>query len=1066
MQYQFYKGPEKEGAWKALDVATLSQRIAKAPRIAFVTVLSVNIRPRHDESIGEDALYQGPFYVDIDSSNILKSIKAANKVLDKLNKNGIPDEAIQLWATGKKGFHFMIPMAYFAKDVPTAKLPLAYKFMALSLKLPPKETDITVYSHGRGRMWRVENKKRLDNGAYKVGITPDELREITPEKYAELCSAPREPIPVNPVPDKKIPFLQGLFKISHQRALEAVKPVQIYLDPETIGALKGKFPPCATELMQGKNVLPEKGYNEKSMQFAKAVVAFRPNEAEELVRSFAENVEADSYNTADKRYEHTMKAVKISARSQDYAWSCRSMLGVLKNKLDPCLDCPVAFLLTQQDDAIAEEAEKREAEREKRLTDKAERLRAKRATADGGLRNLGAAPVGDGNVSEVRSENESGRLIASDDEIVVTSEGSEGNASIEAPSEISSDVEAERAAHEGELADVVADLAQPSAPPPDSFDDDDDDIVVGTNTGVIGTENGYAYVDSDGEERRISNFVLKFTAVFVEYVENLEHDVRTGVKADVHIQGKKVGRVILEDTCWNSKAAFISHFSGIGHTSFFGKDEDVQKMKGTLMENIERLTENIRRVTSVGIHLTKVGDQQILTYVEPGWSINSVGMQNTFQLMGQIAASPKLKSESLPLKGDKRLTEALYALTRINSDEKIAQILGWFGACYLKQHIYSTKNQFPLIGFSGAAGSGKTSVATLFAYLHGIDYRGESAPVSLPQATSFAVWKAIKDTMTVPRIMEEYNKSKIPRNYTAYGEVFKDCWNQFAVQRGALTNSKRHGDNQIGAHLQEFPLTAPVVICSEQHVTMPALVERMIQIAFSKQDLESEGTRSFYEIAVRNRNLYRSFAKAAYMTALQITPESIAKQIEEYESFVPMEMGDRPHFSFCVLLVGLDFIKTVCKTYELDIVDRIEQLKDAIKSMVTEDILRLAVNKQRTEVDIVMDKFATMAAMSEGDGSMPWLVEHIHYLRVDNYLYLDGLVALAQYRQFMNRVENAPPVIEEISQMRALLRTEPYCDSLEFTVGPEFARGRKVWKLNLTKMAEKGIEIAAFSIGE
>lgn len=1081
MQYQFYKGPEKEGAWKALDTATLQQRI-NAPRIAFTTVLSVNVRPNHREAIGEDALYQGPFYIDIDSKDILKSIKAANKVLDRLHKNGVPDDAMQIWATGKKGFHFVIPMAVFTKDSPVNKLPLAYKFMALAMNLPKKETDITVYSHGRGRMWRVPNKKRLDNGAYKVGITADELRTMTPDTYATICSTPREPLPLPTVPSKRIKYLEALYQIASKRAAEAVKPIQIYLDPETVEALSGKFPPCAQDILKGSNIDKDVGYNDKSMQIAKAIAAFRGNEAEALVQEFAENTEGDNYNTVEKRFEHTMKAVRIAASSKDYSWSCHSMLKILKDKVNPCLECPVAFLLSEQDEAIAAEAARREEETEKRRKERDDRLRAKRIAEDDGFRHLGIAP---------HSEPDSGNASSDDGEQEADGAGNEGLDSdasetriedqsiqapvrrtisvgeIEAPTRKEIDDDEEVAAEE--LADAVAEMAGGSGeddpPPPESdhgeFDEDEDQ-----STSELTTVGGYGLPAGDGEVRQVTNFTLRFRAVFVEFIENLEHDVRTGVKADVMIDEKRVGRVILEDSCWNSKSNFISHFSGIGHTAFLGKDEDVQRLKGYLMKDIESRVENIRRVTSIGIHRTQVGDQDVFTYVEPGWSVNSIGMSDTFQLMGQIPAAPKLKVESLPLKGDSKLTSILYALSRINSDDKIAQILGWFGAAYLKQHIYTLKNQFPLMGFAGAAGSGKTSQATLFSYLHGIDYRGEAAPVSLPQATAFAVWKAIKDTTTIPRIMEEYNKSKIPRHYTAYGEVFKDCWNQFAVQRGAISNSKRHGDNQIGAHLQEFPLTAPVIVMSEQKITMPALIERMVQIDFSKRDLDEEGARDYYDQAVRGRLQLKSFAKAAYMTAIQTPLKQVSDWLSKFEPEVPMDMGDRPHFTFCVLLVGLEFLKLVCKTYDLDVVDRLTHLQNAIKSMVKDDILRLAVSKQRTEVDIVMDKFATMAAMSEGEGAMPWLVEHIHYLRDETHLYIDGLVALAQYRQFMNRVENSPPVIEEISQMKALLRTEPYCDSLDYAIGPDFARGRKVWKLDIAKMAEKGIEVSAFVPGD
>jgi hypothetical protein len=1063
MQYLYYKGPEKKGIWRALDVETLQKRIPTAERIAFTTILSVNEKPGKKESVSDEALYQGPLYIDIDNDkaptkekNIEASIKTARKVVNKLLKNGVEPNQILIWASGKKGFHIMIPMHVFTKDVPLRKLPLAYKYMLGQMKLLDM-IDATVYSHGRGRMWRVENKKREDNGAYKVGVTIKELMEMTPEIYEKLCSTPREPIWTAPNA-KKNPYLATMFSMAYAKAQEAVKPIQVYIDPEIVEGLQGTFPPCAEALSKGENIDPDKGYNEISTQFGKAVATFKPDDAEEVIQDFANTIEGDSYNTPEKRFEHTMKAYRISARSKDYAWSCRSMLSVLKDKESPCLECPIAFLLIQQDDLIAEaereREEKKTAERTKRKAENesAFKLPASQRTPEFKV-NGHSRPNGKAAPILVRESDEAfgGSTVEKVSEAKEPARDEFDEAVEEYIEQAECDVEAEPAASGGG-----------NGEPPDDDPPDDINPYRPNSEGLFWDHTGFAFTTADGAVRRISNFNFNITAQYTEWIDNLGQERRVAVEADLLIDGKKKGTVILEENAWNSKSGLIGYLAGIGNAGFYGKDDDVQRIKIVLMENLDGSVRTIRRVTSIGIHRAHVADQDVFTYVEPGFSFNNLGEVQTYQLAGQVPGAPKLLSTSGLVANSAAARDALFALTKINSDVKIAQIIGWYCAAFLRQHIHAAYGQFPILGFSGAAGSGKTNQATMVASLHGVDYRENSSPVSLPQASKFAVWKSIRDSMTVPRIMEEYNKSKLPRTFIEYGEIFKDCWNQFSVQRGTLSNLKKTGDNQIGAHVTEFPLSAPVVICSEQAVTMPALVERMIQIAFSKQDLDILGARDYFEHCTQSRRYYNDFARSAYNLAVMVKVQDVRDMVEANKAYVPKGVGDRPHFSYAVVLSGLDFFEEVLNRANIDLSARINELRNSIYYMLKSDATILAMVKQRSEVDIVMEKLATMAAMSETDGAIPWLVEHVHYMRVDDYLYLDGLVAHAQYRSFCHRVDNSIPVIDEYGQFRTLLKGEAYAEDLNAHL-ENFARDRAVLKLHLPKMAEKGIEIAAFT---
>lgn len=208
---------EKNQQWRPIPASDCDCFIA-ASRPRYVTVLATTYagdpRQRHE------ARYRGPLYFDWDvkpeQGGIAEATRAVVRFMDKLTELGVDPDAVHWYASGSKGFHAEIPQATFATDALEETnerlLPTIYREMAIALLTDGM--DMSVYSGGLGRMWRVPNVRRED-GKFKVPLIASEVQAMTPEQYGQLTAGPRTAPPTTT--PTLAPQLVRIFTQSAQR---------------------------------------------------------------------------------------------------------------------------------------------------------------------------------------------------------------------------------------------------------------------------------------------------------------------------------------------------------------------------------------------------------------------------------------------------------------------------------------------------------------------------------------------------------------------------------------------------------------------------------------------------------------------------------------------------------------------------------------------------------------------------------------------------------------------------------------------------------------------------------
>lgn len=254
--YRYYQKVGGEESWTPIQ-ADLDLASVKP---TFVTVLDVDTLVRKDMTRQElDAIkYLGPMYFDIDSSDISEAINSAQLLVAKLGEAGVQDTDFDIFLSGKKGLHILIPPTVFmAKVAPVARLPAIYKEIAFNYAVPA--LDYKVYTARSGRMLRTCFNVR-ENGNYRVPITADELRSLTEETYQALCKTPR-------IVAAAAPQFRAQFALTYDSFFQKISKLKPAKSKQATPAELQRSQPDVQKVLEG-NVNPDAGFNKIALQIA------------------------------------------------------------------------------------------------------------------------------------------------------------------------------------------------------------------------------------------------------------------------------------------------------------------------------------------------------------------------------------------------------------------------------------------------------------------------------------------------------------------------------------------------------------------------------------------------------------------------------------------------------------------------------------------------------------------------------------------------------------------------------------------------------------------------------
>lgn len=182
-----WKHEANAGVWHA--IADGPGLFARLPRQAhFVTILSYQATPD-----GLPLCYRGPLYWEFDADDPAQALADLRRGVELLHTEyDCPLEAVHLWHSGGRGFHATLPPIVIGSEDGHALLPRIYAGMVQQLfpsGVAPT-LDRSIYSMGKGRMWRLANRRRSDTDRQKVPLS---IREVLHKSSADIEALTRRP---------------------------------------------------------------------------------------------------------------------------------------------------------------------------------------------------------------------------------------------------------------------------------------------------------------------------------------------------------------------------------------------------------------------------------------------------------------------------------------------------------------------------------------------------------------------------------------------------------------------------------------------------------------------------------------------------------------------------------------------------------------------------------------------------------------------------------------------------------------------------------------------------------
>jgi DNA primase catalytic core len=479
------------------------------------------------------------------------------------------------------------------------------------------------------------------------------------------------------------------------------------------------------------------------------------------------------------------------------------------------------------------------------------------------------------------------------------------------------------------------------------------------------------YLRTGLREEVISSFRIKPGTRI--WVDGQEH-----IKADFITTDKTYPNVLIERRDWNSNDRFMDVLPSLD-LQWRGKLGDVQDVL-SIISDYE--TENKQGTSKLGYHPSGV-------WILPnGQAFDANGrVENPdivyLPLGGRGELDDKLQINELDDDRFQSLFQDCFqALFQLNIAEVVVPMLGWFMATPFKALFSLKQESFPLLSVVGTRGAGKSTILRLMWRLMGFRIGDEGKLFSCTD-TEFVQMKLLSSTSTIPIIFDEYKPYDMQaQRVKGLHRMLRRTYDGERAFRGRSDQST-----------VEYSLTAPVAVAGEQSLQEGALLERVITVQMSPNDLNTEMKAAYQQLQRLDLSAfmgrYISFCLSVdFDSQLQVAEDAVAQ-------FIETPIPDRVRKNLVAMTFGFNQLVQFALQQQVEVTN---QWFEDLLGVAIETITQAVVGEDgvtKVALDHLIRHLATMAELGKLESGVHYKVRAVEG---DLALRLDP--CLAEYRRY------------------------------------------------------------------
>ena len=288
-------------------------------------------------------------------------------------------------------------------------------------------------------------------------------------------------------------------------------------------------------------------------------------------------------------------------------------------------------------------------------------------------------------------------------------------------------------------------------------------------------------------------------------------------------------------------------------------------------------------------------------------------------------------------------------LFRFNTYERTINILGWVGACFLKERLRQRKIKLSHLIIAGGAGSGKSeTLEKIIQPIFGLQGSG----IGCSGITKFSTLKSTSSTNLLPVIFEEYKPHKLSKiELDLISATLRSTYDYQTSQRGRADQS-----------VVNYMRRSPICLVGESSFDETAIKERIVDVQFAKSDRTAEHTKSYRYLA-KHEDQLNSLGKALLLLVMNIPDEALDELIQQSKVFEKLDFETRTILGMSNVYLGILLMKELYESFGLNFWAETGLSEKMVQNSIVNNTYNSldGSSKVNSAVDLIIQTFDTMA---------------------------------------------------------------------------------------------------------